>query len=51
MTVLDIAPETAKALAARLARTMDLQAVIQDGHVQLVDGDAVLDISPVRRLR
>ena len=51
LTVLDIPPAVSKALAARLARGMQLQAVIQDGHVQLVDGDAVLDISPVRRLR
>ena len=51
LTVLDIPPAVSKALAARRARGMQLQAVIQAGHVQLVDGDAVLDISPVRRLR
>ena len=49
LAVLDIPPEASKALAARLARGMDLQAVVQDGHVQLVDGDTVLDIAPVRR--
>lgn len=49
LTVLDIAPEVSRALAARLARGMDLQAVVQDGHVQLVDGDTVLEVSPTRR--
>ena len=46
LRVLEIDADTAKALAARLARGMDLQAVIQDGHVQLIDGDTTLDIAP-----
>jgi uncharacterized protein YaeQ len=49
LTVLDIPAETSKALAARLARNMDLQAVIQDGHVQLIDGDVTVEVTPVRR--
>ena len=50
LTVLDIAPDASKALAARLARGMSLQAVIQDGHLQLIDRDTVLEIAP-RTLR
>lgn len=50
LTVLDVPADTSKAMAARLARNMDLQAVIQDGHVQLIDGETTLEISPgVRR--
>ena len=44
--MLEIDADTSKALAARLARGMDLQAIIQDGHVQLIDGDTTLDIAP-----
>jgi uncharacterized protein YaeQ len=51
LTVLDIDPETSKALAARLARGMDLQAMIQDGVMQVIDGDVTIEITPaVRRL-
>lgn len=46
LRVLEIDADTSKALAARLARGMNLQAVIQDGHVQLIDGDVTLDIAP-----
>ena len=46
LRVLEIDTDTAKALAARLARGMDLQAVIQDGHVQLIDGDTTVDVAP-----
>ncbi|HEU0151746.1 MAG TPA: YaeQ family protein [Arenimonas sp.] len=49
LTVLDVSPEDAKALAGRLRRGMDLQAMVQDGVLQLVDGDVTLEISP--RLR
>ena len=47
LRVLEIDADTAKALAARLARGMDLQAVIQDGHVQLIDGDCIVDVTPI----
>lgn len=49
LTVLDIAPETSKALAGRLQRGMSLQALVQDGVLQLIDGDTTLEITP--RLR
>jgi uncharacterized protein YaeQ len=49
LVVLDIPPDASKALASRLARGMDLQAVIQDGVVQLIDGDVTLEIAPVAR--
>jgi len=49
LTVLDVSPEDSKALAALLKRGMDLQAMVQDGVLQLVDGDATLEVSP--RLR
>lgn len=49
LTVVDVAPEDAKALAGLLRRGMDLQAMVQDGALQLVDGDVTLEISPRRR--
>lgn len=50
LTVLDIAPEASKALAERLQRGMSLQALVQDGVLQLIDGDTTLEITPrVRR--
>lgn len=49
LTVVDVSPEDAKALAARLRRGMELQAMVQDGVLQLVDGDVTLEITP--RLR
>jgi uncharacterized protein YaeQ len=49
LTVLDVPPEDAKSLAGLLKRGMDLQAMVQDGVLQLVDGDTTLEITP--RLR
>jgi uncharacterized protein YaeQ len=49
LTVLDIAPETSKALVALLKRGMSLQVLVQDGVLQLIDGDTTLEITP--RLR
>ncbi len=50
LTVLDVPADASKALAARLQRTMSLQALVQDGTVQLIDGDSTLEIVPgVRR--
>ncbi len=51
LTVLDIDPATSKALAARLARNMQLQVLVQDGVVQLIDGDTTLEITPTVRRR
>ncbi|MFY2764152.1 YaeQ family protein [Arenimonas sp. MALMAid1274] len=49
LRVIDIAAEDSKALAGWLRRGMDLQAMVQDGVLQLVDGEATLEITP--RLR
>lgn len=49
LTVLDIAPDSSKALAERLQRGMNLQVLIQDGVLQLIDGDITLEVTP--RLR
>lgn len=46
LTVLEVDATAVEALGARLARSMDLQAVIQDGTVQLIDGDGTLEIAP-----
>lgn len=50
LTVLDIAPDTSKALAALAQRNMALQALVQDGVLQLIAGDTALEITPrIRR--
>ncbi len=49
LTVLDVSAADSQALAAMLKRGMDLQALVQDGVVQLMEGDASLEITP--RLR
>ncbi len=49
LTVLDVAPADSQALAARLARGMAFQVLVQDGVVQLIDGDATLEITPRKR--
>lgn len=50
LTVLDIAPDTSKALAALAQRNMALQALVQDGVLQLIAGDTTLEITPrIRR--
>lgn len=50
LTVLDIAPDTSKALAALAQRNMSLQALVQDGVLQLIAGDTTLEITPrIRR--
>jgi uncharacterized protein YaeQ len=51
LTVLDIPQETSKAVAARLARGMQLQALVQDGVMQLIDGDVTIEITPAVRRR
>lgn len=50
LTVLDVDAAASKALAARLARNMQVQVLVQDGVVQFIDGDTTLEIAPgVRR--
>lgn len=49
LRVIDVSPEDVKSLAGLLRRGMDLQALVQDGVVQLIDGDTTLEITP--RLR
>lgn len=49
LTVLDIRPEAGAALATRLARGMELQVLVQDGAVQVIDGDWTLEVTPVVR--
>lgn len=45
LTVLDIASADSQALAALLRRGMDLQALVQDGVVQLMQDEASLEIA------
>ncbi|KFN48638.1 YaeQ family protein [Arenimonas composti] len=49
LTVLDVRPETTAALATRLARGMSFQVLVQDGVVQLIDGDWNLELTPAVR--
>jgi len=49
LTVLDVAAEDSKALAGWLRRGMELQVLVQDGVLQLMDGERSLEITP--RLR
>lgn len=49
LSVYDVAPEDSKALSGLLKRGMDLQVLVQDGVLQVIDGDTTLEISP--RLR
>jgi uncharacterized protein YaeQ len=49
LTVLDISAEDSKALAARLARNLQVQVLVQDGVVQFIDGDTTLEITPTVR--
>lgn len=51
LTVLDIDAAASKALAARLARNLQVQALVQDGVVQFIDGDVTLEITPMARRR
>lgn len=46
LRVLDVAPEHSQALAARLARSMDVQVMVQDGVLQWVDAAGTLEIAP-----
>lgn len=46
LRVLDVAAADSQALAARLARGMDVQVMVQDGVVQWVDAAGTLEIAP-----
>jgi uncharacterized protein YaeQ len=48
LDVIRIPPEASRALAALAARTMDLQATIQDGIVWFSDPSTTVEIEPVR---
>ena len=49
LTVYDVSAEDSKALSGLLKRGMDLQVLVQDGVLQVMDGEAALEITP--RLR
>jgi uncharacterized protein YaeQ len=49
LTVLDLPPECAEAIAANVQRNMQVQCFIQDGQMQWLNGDASIDIVPVSR--
>lgn len=46
LTVIDVAPESSRALAALATRNMKLQCTAQDGHVWLSDGGEPVVIEP-----
>ena len=48
LRVFDIPAETTSALGKLAARNMSLQCLVQDGHVQLICGDATVDVAPVQ---
>ena len=50
LSVLDIPTGASQALAALAQRSMALQCMIQDGHVQVMDMQAAIDITPVPRM-
>lgn len=45
LAVVAIAPDSAAALAALYSRNLALQVMVQDGHVQVLDGDRVVDVA------
>jgi uncharacterized protein YaeQ len=50
LTVLDIAVDVVDALAALAERGLRLQCLIQDRHVQIISGEAVIGIDPQARM-
>jgi uncharacterized protein YaeQ len=50
LRVFDIAADASLALAALAERKIALQCLIQDGHVQVIDAAATIDIEPKRLL-
>ena len=50
LTVIDLPGESVTALAGLAARTMRLQCMIEDRHVQLMDNDGSVSIDPLLRV-
>jgi uncharacterized protein YaeQ len=50
LTVIDLPEESVQALAGLAARTMRLQCMIEDRHVQLMDAGGSVSIDPVVRI-
>lgn len=50
LTVLDIAPSTVAELVALLQRGMRLQALMQDGQLQLMNDTAAVAVDPLKRM-
>ncbi len=51
LTVIDIDAVSSKALAALAKRGMQLQCFIQDGQVQMMDGEVIVPVDTALRLR
>lgn len=49
LSVIDIAAESVAQLAALMARSMRLTMMIQDGELQVLDGERTVDIRPLVR--
>jgi uncharacterized protein YaeQ len=47
LRVFEVPSETTAALGKLASRNMDLQCLIQDGHAQLISGDATVDVGLV----
>ncbi|MDF3983306.1 YaeQ family protein [Luteibacter sp. PPL201] len=45
VSVIDVDPATVEALAAMTQRTMQIQFMVQDGHAQVISGDAVVPVA------
>ena len=50
LSVYDIPADASQTLAALAQRSMSLQCMVQDGHVQVMDTQAAIDITPVLRM-
>lgn len=50
LDVIELPAGVADAMAALLARNLDIQCLIQDGHVQLIAADAVVEVPLNRRM-
>jgi uncharacterized protein YaeQ len=51
LTVIDIPAAASLALAALAERKIELQCLIQDGHVQVLNAASTIDVEPVVRIR
>ncbi|WP_430388925.1 YaeQ family protein [Dyella sp. 20L07] len=50
LTVLDLSADTVAALTAMASRSLRLQCLIQDGQLQLLDGDTSVAVDPRARM-